>query len=305
VGYTTYNISMPQYIADPHSITRNTGRQIDWSLVPVSYAPGTDYTITVNQADVAAGDTSVTVDALPVALPAGTVLDFGSYDAVTVTIDDATTGAGDTSVGIASFTGFIPSGTLLDFGVDGSGNVQIVKLAADLDGTSSAVTTMTVVELAAAIVDASTATFPGGDIQAKLTASAAAAATTITVEPLPFAIANDATATYTENGGGVGKRAIKAGTVMAELSSGKVVPRADRPGSETSIGLLTTEALEDSQAAGLSGYGLIVGGVVYENLLPEASGTPATINATYKTELQTAGVGTGFAFIQYGDDRED
>jgi hypothetical protein len=83
------------------------------------------------------------------------------------------------------------------------------------------------------------------------------------------------------------------------------VPRAARPGSETSIGLLTTEALEDSQAAGLSGYGLIVGGVVYENLLPEASGTPATINATYKTELQTAGVGTGFAFVQYGDDRED
>jgi hypothetical protein len=305
MGYTTYNISMPQFIADPHSITRNTGRQIDWSLVPVSYAPGTDYTITVDQADVAAGDTSVTVDALPVALPAGTVLDFGSYDAATVTIDDSSISAGETSITIASFTGFIPSGTLLDFGTGAGGNQQTVKLAADLDGTSSAATAMTVVEVTASIDDASTATFPGGDIQAKLTASAAKAATSITVEPLPFAIANDATATYTENSGGVGKRAIKAGTVMAELSSGKIVPRAARPGSETSIGLLITEALEDSQAASLSGYGLIVGGVIYENLLPEASGTPAVINATYKTELQTAGVGTGFSFVQYGDDRED
>lgn len=302
MGYTTYNISMPQFVADPHSIMRNTGRQIDWSLVPVSYAPGTDYTITVDDASADAGDTTVGVAALPVALPAGTVLDFGSYDAATVTIADAATAAGDTSVGIASFTGFLPSGTILDFGVDGSGNVQIVKLDGDLDGTSSAVTTMTVVELAAAIVDASTATFPGGDIQAKLTAAAAAAATSITVEPLPFGIANASTATYTQNSGGVGKRAIKAGTVMCALSSGKIVPRANRPGSETAIGLLATEALEDSQAASLSGYGVIIGGVVYENLLPEQSG--GTISATYKSELQTAGVGTGFAFLSYGDDRE-
>jgi hypothetical protein len=302
MGYTSYNISLPQFVADPHSITRNTGRQIDWSLVPLSYAPGTDYTITVDDASADAGDTTVGVAALPVALPAGTVLDFGSYDAATVTIDDASITAGDTSITIASFTGFIPSGTLLDFGTGAGGNQQTVKLAADLDGTSSAATTMTVVEVAASIDDASTATFPGGDIQAKLTAAAAAAATSITVEPLPFGIADTSTATYTQNSGGVGKRAIKAGTVMAELSSGLIVPRANRPGSETAIGLLATEALEDSQAASLSGYGVIIGGVVYENLLPEQSG--GSLNATYKTELQTAGVGTGFAFLTYGDDRE-
>ena len=40
---------------------------------------------------------------------------------------------------------------------------------------------------------------------------------------------------------------------------------------------------------------------MYENLLPEASGDPLAISSTYKTELQTAGVGTGFAFFQYAD----
>lgn len=298
---TTYPNRIP-FVVDQHTLVRNDGRQVDWELVPMSYASAMgEYTITVNQADVAAGDTSITVDALPVALPAGTVLDFGSYAAATVTINDATTAAGDTTVTIASFTGFIPDGTILDFGVDGAGNVQIVKLNGDLDGTSSPVTSMTVVELAAAIVDASTATFAGGDIVAKLTASAASGATSITVEPLQFAVANDAEATYRM---GLGKRLIPAGTVMAELTSGKVVPRAARPGSETAIGLLATDAAEGDTSAAMSGHGVLIGGVIYENLLPEASGSPATIDATHKTELQATGVGTGFSFQQYSDDRE-
>jgi hypothetical protein len=91
---------------------------------------------------------------------------------------------------------------------------------------------------------------------------------------------------------------------MAELSGGKVVPRLNRPGSETSIGILETDATEGDKSAALSGYGLIVGGVVYENLLREATGgPPAVIPSAYKTELQTAGVGTGFGFRQYSDNR--
>ena len=60
--------------------------------------------------------------------------------------------------------------------------------------------------------------------------------------------------------------------------------------------------MEGNRSHALSGYGVIIGGSIYENLLPEASGDPAVIDSTYKTELQTAGVGTGFAFFQYSDD---
>lgn len=154
-------------------------------------------------------------------------------------------------------------------------------------------------------VDALTVALKPGDLlwfgQAKefvrVTAPAAVGATSVTVEAVPTALEDNDEAIV----GGSGSKVVPAGTVMAELSSGKLVPRAIRPGSETAIGILETNATEDSRTDALSGYGLIVGGVLYENLLPEASGSPAVINSTYKTELQAAGVGTGFAFRQFSD----
>jgi hypothetical protein len=213
MGRTTYNVSTPAFVADHHSINRlPTGRQIDWDQVGDSYR---DTAEIVKLAAAALADaTSLTVDALPVAIQAGTNLYFGQSK---------------------------------EF--------------------------------------------------ARVTANAAAGATSLTVEALPSALEDDDEATL----GGLGEKTIPAGTVMAALSSGKMVPRAALPGSETAIGILEATAVENSKSAALSGYGVIIGGSLYENLLPEASGSPAVINSTYKTEMQTAGVGTGFAFFQYAD----
>lgn len=133
---------------------------------------------------------------------------------------------------------------------------------------------------------------------ALVTAFAAAGATSVSVQALPQGLEDNDTATV----GGAGAKVIPAGTVVCKLTGGKVVPRAIRPGSETAIGILESDAIEGAREDALSGYGCIIGGAIYENLLPEASGSPAVINSTYKTELQTAGVGTGFAFYQYADD---
>jgi hypothetical protein len=101
-----------------------------------------------------------------------------------------------------------------------------------------------------------------------------------------------------------GKKEIAPYTVMCEVASGKIIPRADRAGAETATCLLEAGAVEDEPTAALSGYGIIVGGIFYENLLPDAAGGPPKVLPTaYKTELQAAGVGTGFAFEQYGDNR--
>lgn len=99
------------------------------------------------------------------------------------------------------------------------------------------------------------------------------------------------------------KKEIKAFTVMCELASGKVIPRADRTGAETASMILETNAIEDDPTAALSGYGMIIGGSLYENLLPDSTGSPKVLPAAYKTELQTAGVSTGFQFEQYADTR--
>ncbi len=138
----------------------------------------------------------------------------------------------------------------------------------------------------------------GADEYATTTAAAAAGATSIAVSALVNAIEAADTATYA----GVGDKTVPAGKVMSILSSGKMVPRAQQPGSEGADGLLATAASENSKSDALTGYGLIVGGVIFENLLPDAAGG-TTISSTYKTELQTAGIGTGFSWKQYSDSR--
>jgi hypothetical protein len=65
--------------------------------------------------------------------------------------------------------------------------------------------------------------------------------------------------------------------------------------------LLATEAVENNVSDATSGYGCIIGGVFYENLLSDATGTPAVLPDDIKEELNATG--TGFAFEQYADTR--
>ncbi len=288
MGRTYFTGSGVAFAVDQESLVRNSGRQIDWNYVTAAYRD-TSKTIQLNGA-AAAGATSLTVDALPVKVKAGTILNFGSLAPVTVTLNDASVTAADTSITVTALSGPIPAGTYLDF--SGGTNAQVVRVnTAAIAGA----TTLTIYPIDGTIANSSTALFPGGTLQARVTANAAAAATSLTVDELQFAIADDAQATLE----GTDDLSIPAGTCVAELSSGKVIPRALAT-SETAIGFLETDATQSDRSAALSGYGIIVGGMLYENLLPDAAGG-ATISATYKTELQTAGVGTGFGFSAYAD----
>lgn len=98
-----------------------------------------------------------------------------------------------------------------------------------------------------------------------------------------------------------GKKVVEAGTIMAELSGGQVIPRLDVSGKEKAVGILESTAVEDEPSAALSGYGLIIGGVIYKNLLAE---TDETNFATWLAELNDTGVSTGFAWLTYADGRE-
>lgn len=138
----------------------------------------------------------------------------------------------------------------------------------------------------------------GGGKYAVLSAKADKGATSIAVEALPVAIVNTNTAKY----GGTGKT-IPALTPMVELTSGAIVPYAERPGSEKACGLLATDATEGNPINSLSGFGLIIGGAIYENLVPTASGTPKVLASGIKTNL--AELGTGWSWHQYGDSRGD
>ena len=97
-----------------------------------------------------------------------------------------------------------------------------------------------------------------------------------------------------------GKKFIKAGTVVGDtLGAGKISPRVVT--TNPAKGILATDAVEGSEQHSLTGYGMLIGGAVYEALLPQSTGSPRTLDSAIKTELNAAG--TGFAFIKYADQR--
>ena len=54
-----YDNALPGFIADIESISRNTGRQIDWGSVSPTRQSGTAYTVQTNDADATTGDTAL------------------------------------------------------------------------------------------------------------------------------------------------------------------------------------------------------------------------------------------------------
>lgn len=97
-----------------------------------------------------------------------------------------------------------------------------------------------------------------------------------------------------------GKKYLEAGTVVGELlGTGKVSPRVVT--TNPAIGILETAAVEGERDAALSGYGVIVGGHLYANLLPDATGTPAVLPTAVVTELNANGY--AWSFEQYADSR--
>ena len=76
-----------------------------------------------------------------------------------------------------------------------------------------------------------------------------------------------------------GKKYVPDGTIMAMIAStGKYIPRADvdispapgdQLGTETAAGILIGQANEGDRTDALTGYGLLLGGVVYDNLLAD------------------------------------
>lgn len=206
--------NLATFVVDIANVRRDNGHQIAWEHVSPESTPATEYTITANGGEVA-GATSVTVLALPVALPIGAVLDFGEH------------------------------------------SVNSTQMLA------------------------------------KVAAPAAAGATEITVLPLSEAVEDTSTATYRALTSE--RKAIPAGTIMAQMADGRMIPVKDGT-TETAFAILIADAQEDRVADAKSGYGVIVAGIVYENLLPDYG---AADFADWKTELAAAG---SFQYRTWADD---
>lgn len=105
-----------------------------------------------------------------------------------------------------------------------------------------------------------------------------------------------------------GKKRLPPGKIMSELADGQIIEYGGTDATvspdETptaAIGLLATEANEEGAAEGISGYGLITAGVVWENLLPDA--TAGDLSNGEKSALASGGA--SFQYRDYSDDRAD
>lgn len=141
----------------------------------------------------------------------------------------------------------------------------------------------------------------GGGLTATVTMTAAKGATTIAVLPLAADIADNAEAYYQPAGQESAAKALPASKCMAAMADGRLCTRAERPGAETATELLKTPAAEDNVSDSKSGYGTYDSGRFYENLLADATGSPAVLPAQFKTELRAAG--GAWRFEQYYDSR--
>lgn len=124
---TTYQVSSPAFIADPHSIDRlGGGRQIDWSFVGEERrtTPGTPaVVVVVGAAGAAGGAVSVPVAALSAAIPSGTTLDFGGAKFARLTAPAA---AGAVALTVTALvTALVNGDTATYAGTKGSGTKML------------------------------------------------------------------------------------------------------------------------------------------------------------------------------------
>ena len=271
----SYN-SRPPFLVDEDAVVIDTGHQIAWEYLDSRYSH--DPVVIEVTADADIDDTTLTVVALTRAIAQGEVLDFGLRPAITVTLS-GNEAIGQTAIGVTALTAPIRSGAILY-----SGAGEFMKLTAD---AAIGDVSLTVEALEVAWESADTATLPAQRIFARVTDTAAEIGdTSITVEALDGWI-NDGDVAYL--GTGLSGRQVKPGTWMCELADGRIVPRAVRPGSETAKYLLATFANEESPTDAATGYGVIAAASVYENLLPEASGSPKVSPSGYVTEARANG----------------
>ena len=150
-------------------------------------------------------------------------------------------------------------------------------------GAAQGAVSITVAALSGAVAPGAVLRFSADEFATVGPAGAAAGATAVPVEALVNALETGDTA-YT---GGSGAKHLPAGTIVALPAGGKAVPAVDN----TAKGVLISAADEPTGSArgvrtdALTGYGVLIGGHLYENLLPDADSGTGQIPAAAKTAL--------------------
>jgi hypothetical protein len=293
MGLTTTYLTRVRPYADEESLERAGGHQIDWASVTLTDADSRKYL----KAGTVVGITSagllvprsktISISALAVVGTTATATSTAHGLAVgdRVTISGATPAwlnAAYTVATVADANTFTVTATPTV--VTSAGRAVTLTIATDLVGLAAHGF------IAGDLVEfddiATTTGLSKGTsyyvIAAGLTADVFSVSTTATGAAVNLAT-NDGTAIVRQTTGGT---YAASGTIVA---------------SRSAVGILETDAVSQGHGDSLSGYSLLVGGVVYDTLLPDATGTPKVLPAAYTSELAAAGC--TFKYATYADSR--
>lgn len=310
-GRTYYTgLSGPGFIADHGSEKRSSGgRQVDWDQVGERFklTPGQVIVLT---AAAAADAVELAVEALEFEVAAGVRLYFGESKEFALTTDISA--AGDTTIAVQALPSGLEDGDTATIEGSGLKHIPAGEVMAQLSNGK---------------------VIPRRDASVKVAVGAEGADNTgdgtITAAPTVGSAAK--TGVYriviVEPGANVGTFVVEdpdgiqigQGVVAAEYSddhltftiadgatdfvAGDSFTVTVDVGEGTARYIAETAMDEDNKYDAKTGYGMLVGAVVYENLLPNADQDLATpvIPALYKQELREAGC--TFFFEQYEDSR--
>lgn len=288
---------------------QSTGRQVDWDLIPDSYRQGA-VKVTAG-ANAAQNATTMTLN-VPVGttLAKGVVLDFGGGKFARLGQVVVGTGANAAGIVVDALVTAISNGDVAYYGGSGPKFVAAGTIMAELS-TGKVIPD----KLQTATYDAAATakgTNTGNGVLTLGTPKTLAGVMVGTyrvvfVEPvtnLGTFVVEDPNGTVIGEGVVGTAFATQVSFTIADGSTDFVagdsftIAVTQTDGSKCA-GLILTDATQGSLTDASTGYGMVIGGVVFENLLPDA--VAGVITAAQKAKL--AAIGQGFTYEVYADTR--
>lgn len=294
MGLTTTYLSRVRPYADEESLERAGGHQISWANVALIDADSRKYL----KAGTVVGKT-----AAGLLVPRSATVATISALAVVGTTATATATAHGLAVGDRiTISGATPTWLNSTYTVAtvADENTFTVTVTPTLVTSAHRAVTLTI---ATDLVGLATHGFIAGDV---VQFDTIVTTTGLAVGTSYYVIAAGLTASVFSVSATAGGAAVNLATNDGTASVSQVVGGTYAAGgtiiaARSAAGILETDAVYLGHGDSLSGYSLLVGGVVYDTLLPDATSTPKVLPAAYKSELAAAGC--SFKYSTYADSR--
>lgn len=284
-GWTNfYNSRVSNFVVDPASLLWDSGHQINWAVLDDRYQ---EDAVTIKlSAAVSANDVSIAVDALPVKIPKGISLNFGLWDglAKAFVVTTAEAAAGATSIAVEAVPTALQDNDEAYWSPSRPGKILRAGTIMTLEGGYMIPRARATVKTSDALSIDNVAPIVFTEVAHGF----------VTGE---FLRVSDSVTNTGANG--VWRITKLTDDTFALLGSqGNGATSAVTTARRAARGILGSDARENDRSAAMSGRGLIVGGHIYRNLLPEYDSASATW-LNYEEELLFPGAGTRFSFETY------